>query len=52
MRKKKYGIVLAVTLVLGQTIILNPSQVYSASVSRVSSEKVEGNSTKDSTTKE
>ena len=52
MRKKKYGIVLAVTLVLGQTIILNPSQVYSASVSHVSSEKVEGNSTKDSTTKE
>lgn len=52
MRKKKYGIVLAVTLVLGQTIILNPSQVYSASVSRVSSEKVEGNSTKDSITKE
>ena len=52
MRKKKYGIVLAVTLVLGQTIILNPSQVYSASVSRVSSKKVEGNSTKDSTTKE
>lgn len=52
MRKKKYGIVLAVTLVLGQTIILNPSQVYSASVSRVSSKKVEGNSTKDSITKE
>lgn len=52
MRKKKYGIVLAVTLVLGQTIILNPSQVYSASVSRVSSEKVEGNSAKDSISKE
>ncbi|MDT2741054.1 hypothetical protein [Lactococcus garvieae] len=52
MRKKKYCIVLSATLVLGQTIILNPSQVYSASVSRVSSEELVDNSAKNSITKE
>ena len=52
MRKKRYCIILATTIVLGQTIILNPSQAYSASVSRVQAEELQDKSANNSLTEE
>lgn len=52
MRKKRYCIILATTIVLGQTIILNPSQAYSASVSRVQAEELQDKSAEDPITEE
>lgn len=52
MRKKRYCIILATTIVLGQTIILNPSQAYSASVSRVQAEELQDKSADNSLTEE
>ena len=43
MRKKRYFMLLATMILLGQIIIPNPSKVYSAPVARVQSQMLQDN---------